>query len=140
MSRRNKRPLKKIIQAEQDALSRMESNKDLLKFIQEYDEPAREKDLLSLEAAKVFEKRPRRLDSLDGIFYDFLRRVKVSPEKKQVLENRLRAISFFSQHDANLENISDDMISTLTSLLLLQFQRGVAKGRRLALQKSKKRR
>ena len=50
MSRRNKK------QKEVDALSKMEMTPDLLNFIKNYKEEDQRKDVLAIEAAKVFSK------------------------------------------------------------------------------------
>ena len=126
-------------QKEVDALSKMEMTPDLLNFIKNYKEEDQRKDILAIEAAKVFSKKPSKVIFTDEVFSKFLKSLKVSAKKEEILEARLRAISFLNYHFPSLEHIDDSLLANLQVLLLTEKHRGIKQGRREEVVKAKKR-
>jgi len=69
----------------------------------------------------------------------YLRRLKVSRNRKNRLEARFRAVTFVNHHFPDLNDTSDSFLSNLQTLLLEERRRGIKQGRRAEVLKAKKR-
>lgn len=80
---------------------------------------------------------PTGLIALDTSIQQYLRKLKISPKRKEALESRLLAVNFLDKHFPGLQNIDDSLVASLESLLLVERRRGAKASRAVSRKKRK---